>query len=216
MPDIGARIELPHFPVSARDGPLRADPEPPGRFTLFAAPLPGTASHTQDGQDLAKQLSNPIANLTSVDIQFNYDSHIGPSRAGDGLRINIQPMIPFKLDSDWTLISRTIVPVIYQNDVAPNSGTQFGLATLCRASSFRPLRCRSAAARASFGAWVPRFCCRRGQRLLKAREFGAGPTVVALVQQGSWTVGVLSNHIWSIGNHGVPTSLACDNYACSF
>lgn len=33
--------------------------------------------------------------------------------------------------------------------------------------------------------------------LLGAKKWGAGPTAVALTQQGPWTVGMLVNHIWS-------------------
>ena len=173
----------------------------------------GTSALAQ--QDLAKQLANPLASLTSVPFQFNYDSNIGQNREGDGLKINVQPVIPFKLDSNWTLISRTIVPVIYQNDVAPNSGTQFGLGDTVQSFFLSPSPVPLGGGANLIWGVGPALLLPTGTGpLLTAHEFGAGPTAVALVQQGPWTVGVLSNHIWSIGNQGASGSLACDDYAC--
>jgi hypothetical protein len=150
-----------------------------------------------------------------VPIQFNYDSNIGPNRDGNGLRINIQPVIPFKLDSNWTLISRTILPVIYQDDIAPNSGTQFGLGDTVQSFFFSPAPVPLGGGANFIWGAGPVFLLPTGtDPLLTARDFGAGPTAVALVQKGSWTVGVLSNHIWSIGNKSASASLACDDYAC--
>lgn len=36
-------------------------------------------------------------------------------------------MIPFQWSKNWNLITRTIVPVIYQKDTFPGSGSDFGL-----------------------------------------------------------------------------------------
>jgi hypothetical protein len=40
-------------------------------------------------------------------------------RPGDGFRItsNIQPVVPITVNDKWNVISRTILPVIYQSDV---------------------------------------------------------------------------------------------------
>jgi hypothetical protein len=35
------------------------------------------------------------------------------------LQTNIQPVIPFHLSENWNLVSRTIAPVIYQEDISP-------------------------------------------------------------------------------------------------
>jgi hypothetical protein len=80
----------------------------------FASAQDTSDEHLSGDAELAQELSNPIADLVSVPIQMNYDQNIGPVDDGWKLQTNIQPVIPFHLNENWNLISRTIVPVIYQ------------------------------------------------------------------------------------------------------
>ena len=91
---------------------------------LALPPLARAQQH--DDAALAEQLSNPVASLISVPLQWNYDCCIGPS---DGARytLNIQPVIPLSLTSDWNLIVRTILPVIDQNHTVPGGKSVWGL-----------------------------------------------------------------------------------------
>lgn len=109
--------------------------------TILAGFLIGVAAPptlAADDAELAKQSLNPIAALISLPMQYNYDSDIGPTGSGKKSQLNIQPVIPFSISTDWNLISRTILPMINQKDVAPGSGTQSGIGDVTQSLFFSP------------------------------------------------------------------------------
>ena len=103
-------------------------------------------------------------------------------------------MIPFELNADWNLISRTILPVISQSDTFPGAGSQSGTGDIVQSLFFSPVK--------PVDGWIlgagPVFLLPTGSDdLLTTDKWGAGPTGVALKQQGPWTYGALANHLWS-------------------
>ena len=168
------------------------------RSTLLAALLAALAPAAfaqSDSADLAKQLSNPVASLISVPFQYNYNDGFGLDGDGHQSYVNIQPVIPFSISPNWNVISRTIVPVVWQDGVVPDEGSQFGLGNTTQSFFFSPKQ------PTSFGLiWGvgPAFQVPTATDGIAANQWGAGVTGVALRQSGGWTYGALANHIWSV------------------
>ena len=146
-----------------------------------------------DPQDLAKELTNPVASLISVPFQGNWNHGIGTDD-GDQTYVNVQPVIPFKLNDDWNLISRTILPVTSQNDVAGNSGNQWGLGNTQQSLFFSPSKPNHGIV---WGLGPIAYLNTASDPLLGPEKWAAGPTGVALWMGGPWTVGILANQLWS-------------------
>lgn len=91
-----------------------------------------------------KKLSNPIASLIQVPVVYNYDHNIGVADRGRRSVVNIQPVVPISLNDDWNTISRTIVPIVDQDDVGPGSEHQFGLGDTLQNFFFSPKKPTSA------------------------------------------------------------------------
>ena len=161
--------------------------------------LPASGFAQEDAQDLAKKLSNPVAAMISVPFQFNYDEGYGPND-GQKATLNIQPVIPISLSENWNVISRTILPVIWQNDIAGDSGEQTGLGDITQSLFLSP---KNPGPSGIIWGVGPAFLVPTGtDELLGTGKWGVGPTGVVLKQMGGWTVGALANHIWSFAGEG--------------
>ena len=166
-------------------------------FTLFQPVQAKDPSGTQQGKDadLAQELTNPLADLMTIPIQMTYDRDIGPRDEGWKLQTNVQPVIPFHLTQEWNLITRTILPVIYQDDIVPGAGSQFGLGDLNLSLFFSPKKPTSGGL--IWGVGPVLLLPTATDSLLGAKKWGAGPTAVAIAMRGPWTAGILANHVWS-------------------
>ena len=166
-------------------------------FFAIASVRLASAGEAGDASEasLAMQLSNPVAALISVPLQLNYDQDVGPADDGDRWTLNVQPVIPFDLNDDWNLISRTILPLVSQSDIFPGAGSQTGTGDIVQSIFFSPK-----APTASGWIWGagPVLLLPTGSNdLLTTDKWGAGPTAVVLKQSNGWTRGVLANHLWS-------------------
>ncbi len=173
-----------------------------GCLCLAAATSPAAAWSDSDS-DLAQKLSNPVAALISVPFQFNYDDNIGPQRDGDKYLLNFQPVVPITLNEEWNVISRTIVPVVSQSDIAPGAGSQSGIGDIVQSFFLSPQKPTESGL--IWGVGPVLLLPTDTNKLLGAEKWGAGPTAVFLWQQHGWTYGALANHIWSFaGNSDRP------------
>lgn len=152
------------------------------------------AQAQSDDSDLAKQLANPVASLISVPFQLNYDGGYG-TEDGDKTFVNVQPVLPVSINEDWNLISRTILPLVYQNDINGNSGTDTGLGDTVQTLFLSPVEPTDGGL--IWGAGPALLLPTATESSLGKDQWGAGPSAVGLYSHDGWTYGGLVNHIWS-------------------
>jgi hypothetical protein len=151
-------------------------------------------------ESLQKATQNPVASLISVPIQNNNNFGINPGyRTQDVL--NIQPVIPIGISKDWNLIVRWITPVVWQpipnQPGTPETGV-YGLGDMTPSFFLSPKK----PGKLIWGVGPVFQLPTATSDYLGQGKLGIGPTVVALMQPGRWTLGVLANNIWSVAGSG--------------
>jgi hypothetical protein len=131
-----------------------------------------------------------------VPFQADYNENIGPGDEGSAWRINIQPVIPFTLNEEWNLISRTILPVIDQENIPLTGMAESGIGDIVQSFFFSPQEPTSSGV--IWGVGPVFLLPTASDDALGAEKWGLGPTAVALRQDGPWTYGMLTNHIESV------------------
>ena len=163
----------------------------------FGCTLPARAAPS--AEELAKLAQNPVGNLISVPFQNNTNFNVGPLSGTQNI-LNIQPVIPIEVDKDWNVITRTIVPLLWQPAFTPSQDTTFGLGDLQFSAFLSPSSPGPGGLIWGAGA-VVQAPTHTDDRLGNG-NWGLGPTAVVLkLEQGSpWVYGLLVNNIWSLSS----------------
>ena len=148
----------------------------------------------QETPDLAKQAQNPIASLISVPFQNNFNFNAGSKEDLQNV-LNIQPVIPFRISDRWNLITRTIVPVIHQPELAPGIGNVSGLGDVQLSAFLSPEKPRGGVV---WGVGPILSLPTATDHAIGSEKLGIGPTGVALAIHGPWLFGTLVNNVFSV------------------
>jgi hypothetical protein len=159
------------------------------------------AAPAEDVTALAKKTQNPVGDLISVPFQFNFNT-------GGGLQdetlfnLNIQPVIPFKLNDDWNVIARTIIPI---NSVpAPNGTSRYsGVGDIQEQLFVTP----SAPGSIIWGIGPVLSLPTGTVTGLETGSWGLGPAAVVLKMTGPWVLGGLLTQTWTIAHSDTYTKI---------
>lgn len=200
-------------PVTLAAGPAPQNSGPPGDGAAQQEPAgeadsqPVLEQEAREGRTeaLAKEAQNPVANLISLPIQWNATpgsqwapQAIDPSaEANRTLNVwNVQPVVPFRLNQNYVLITRTIVPVI-QRPLAGGADV-IGIGDI-NPTLFLVPRTRS---RLQIGFGPTLVIPSATDVQLSSQRWSAGPAAVAVYTRGPLVAGMLANTIWSFAGVG--------------
>lgn len=169
----------------------RAPKKPVPRPQNSASPSTVPQAKPRNEVDAAAA-QNPISNMISIPFQNNTGFSAGPYRRTQNVLL-IEPVIPFHLDAEWTLVTRWITPVINLPRFSPQEGGEFGLGTLQPQFYFVPSNTGSVLVGLGPQFQLPTAT----DDVLGVNKWGAGPALAALTIQGPWVIGVLANNMWA-------------------
>jgi hypothetical protein len=140
---------------------------------------------------LAKASQNPVADMNTIPIQFNWYTGGGLGDQSFSQTL-IQPVLPLPLNKNWNIVSRTIVPIMN----IPNAyGERLkGIADIQEQIFLSPSQSKKI-----IWGLGPVFSLPTATiNDIATGQFAAGPAAVVLAMPGKFVIGAVANNIWRI------------------
>jgi len=175
-------------------------PAPPIRIAVPANAAPDSGDDSTTA--LAKKLQNPVGDLISIPFQNNTNFNVGPHRGTQDI-LNIQPVIPIHVSDDWNVITRTILPLVWNPSLQPAPSVPFGTAPTAFSAFLSPKN--------PVDGWVwgvgpivqiPTI----SSNTIGSNVWGVGPTFVVVKLAGPIVAGGLVNNVFSMGGTSGPAA----------
>jgi hypothetical protein len=150
--------------------------------------------------ELAKASQNPVADMNTIPVQFNWftGGGLGDQTMSQTL---IQPVLPLALSKNWNVVSRTIVPVI--SAPMPDGGRANGMGDIQEQIFFSSTKKHKVIT--GFG---PVFSFPTSTNEAWATgQFAVGPAAVALMITKKWVFGAVANNLWRFAGSEVTTPI---------
>lgn len=145
-------------------------------------------------KEISKQIANPVSNLIGLPIKNSIDFGIGKMN-GTRNTTNIQPILPFKVSEKLYLVTRIVLPLVTQYNITYPGSRQSGLSDTQISAYFSPISKNKAGF--MWGAGPVITTPTGTNEFLTTKKWGAGPSIVGLIQTDGWTIGTMINQVWS-------------------
>jgi hypothetical protein len=152
--------------------------------------------------NLAEATQNPVASLISVPLESNFNFDVGPE-GNTQYVMNAKPVIPMKINDDWTWIHRGIQPLIVQDNLTatgtdiPTDSSIFGMGDLTYQGFLTPGKAGKIIWGVGGVLVVP-----WGETGLSSEKWQAGPGFVALTKIDKFVIGSVVTQQWSFAGKG--------------
>lgn len=150
--------------------------------------------------DIARESENPIGNLTIVPFQSYTNFGFGPHNGTQEV-LEIEPVVPVHINSDWTIINRAIFPIVWNPSLSPAPSVPQAIAPTNYSAFLSPSH--------SVDGWTwgvgPIVQIPTATSLtVGSNVWGLGPTAVVVKTTEHVVAGVLVNDISSLGGTSGP------------
>lgn len=164
-------------------------------FTVIAICLTvfsGYAQEEDSAAKLAKIATNPIANMVTIPFQFNLNFGMTDYNRY-GTVLNLQPVLPFKLNKNWNVVNRIMLPLNQKPNNAPN-GSSYGIGDINMSMFVTP----SKVGKLIWGVGPVFNIPTASDPEFGVNAFGIGPTIMVMYMTGHhWAFGINANQTWS-------------------
>ncbi len=160
--------------------------------TRAVAQVPAAVTDTE----LSKEAEDPVTRLLTLPLRYEAGFDDGAYGATKSTFEIDQAVLPFRLDEDWALITRTKLPAISQPPKKFGDHWEFGLSNGYTTFFLSPEHGDGF----YWGAGPVIYYPSATNTALGINKWGSGPSVAFLKKDASaWVWGVVANNIWSFG-----------------
>ncbi len=159
-----------------------------------------------------KNSENPIGNLTILPFENYTNFDFGPHNGTQNM-LEFEPVVPFHINTDWNLITRAVIPAVWNPSLLPGASVPQAIAPTDFSAFFSPSQ---SGQRLDSGASVRSCRSRRKPARRRLQRLGPGPDRRGRPYRGDMIVaGVLVNNVWSFGGTSGPTAPDMRSYSWS-
>jgi hypothetical protein len=153
-------------------------------------------SATPSNTQLSKDVENPITRTITLPIEYEADFFTGPNRLTNSTIEIDQAVVPFRLNNDWSLITRTKLPFVAQPPQTPGGRWADGLTNGYTTFFLSPEHGRGF----YWGVGPVLYFPTATNMAVGNNTWGSGPSIAFVHQDaGPWVFALVANNIWSIG-----------------
>ena len=185
---------------SPATGPAPAEGSPvattnSGSGAAAQNPVPGLATNDY----VSKESENPVTRWITLPLRYEPEFFDGPYKLTKETFEIDQAVVPFKLNDDWALITRTKLPLVVQPPKSAGADWATGLSNGYTTFFLSPARGEGFYWGAGPVLYYP-----ATNTAVGVNKWGSGPSLAFVVKnEGPWVFGAVANNIWSFG--GGPT-----------